>query len=220
MSDDLYRPGRDAGEEARQYGDDEGFEAGPEAQDGEFQGEEFAERVNEAIGGEHGDPAANLAVAELLAKLAERTNELQSAQAELGERTADLQRLQAEYVNYRRRVERDRTAVAEMALGKVLTGLLPVLDDIGRARDHGELEGGFRQVAESLENSLAKLGLEQFGTAGELFDPNVHEALMHTVAPDVEEDTCVEILQPGYRLGDRILRVARVTVAQPGEPDE
>ncbi len=230
MSDDLYRPGRDAGEEARQYGDDEDFEAAQQAQDGEFreaefqdgefQGEQFAERVNEAIGGEHGDPAANLAVAELLAKLAERTNELQSAQAELGERTADLQRLQAEYVNYRRRVERDRTAVAEMALGKVLSGLLPVLDDIGRARDHGELEGGFRQVAESLENSLAKLGLEQFGTAGELFDPNVHEALMHTVSPDVEEDTCVEILQPGYRLGDRILRVARVTVAQPGDPDE
>ena len=185
MSDDLYRPGRDAGEEARQYGEDEGFEAAPETQDGEFQGEEFAERVNEAIGGEHGDPAANLAVAELLAKLAERTNELQSAQAEMGERTADLQRLQAEYVNYRRRVERDRTAVAEMALGKVLTGLLPVLDDIGRARDHGELEGGFRQVAESLENSLAKLGLEQFGTAGELFDPNVHEALMHSGSPEV-----------------------------------
>lgn len=217
MSDDLYRPGRDAAEEARQYGDDEGFEAAPDAQQDE---QEFAGRVNEAIGGEHGDPSANLAVAELLAKLAERTNELQSAQAELGERTADLQRLQAEYVNYRRRVERDRIAMAEMALGKVLTGLLPVLDDIGRARDHGELEGGFRQVAESLENSLAKLGLEQFGTAGELFDPNVHEALMHTVSPDVEEDTCVEILQPGYRLGDRILRVARVTVAQPGEPDE
>jgi molecular chaperone GrpE len=217
VSDDLYHPGREADEEARQYGADEGFDAAEEAADGE----EFAERVNEAIGGgEHGDPTANLAVAELLAKLAERTNELQSAQAELGERTADLQRLQAEYANYRRRVERDRIAVAEMALGKILTGLLPVLDDIGRARNHGELEGGFRQVAESLEGQLAKLGLEQFGTAGELFDPNVHEALMHTVSPDVEEDTCVEILQPGYRLGDRILRVARVTVAQPGEPDE
>ncbi|HEV2346549.1 MAG TPA: nucleotide exchange factor GrpE [Actinocrinis sp.] len=216
MSDDLYHPGREADDEARQYGADDGFDADQE--DGD---EEFAERVNEAIGGgEHGDPAANLAVAELLAKLAERTNELQSAQAELGERTADLQRLQAEYVNYRRRVERDRIAVAEMALGKVLTGLLPVLDDIGRARDHGELEGGFRRVAESLESQMAKLGLEQFGTAGELFDPNVHEALMHTVSPDVAEDTCVEILQPGYRLGDRILRVARVTVAQPGEPDK
>lgn len=218
MSDDLYRPGREADEEARQYGGaDDDFDAAEEAG-----GEDFAERVHEAIGGggEHGDPAANLAVAELLAKLAERTNELQSAQTELGERTADLQRLQAEYANYRRRVERDRTAVAEMALGKILAGLLPVLDDIGRARDHGELEGGFRQVAESLENQLAKLGLEQFGTVGELFDPNVHEALMHTASPDVEEDTCVEILQPGYRLGDRILRVARVTVAQPAEPEK
>ncbi len=221
MSDDLYRAG--SGDEARQYGADEDFEAGPEAD-----GEQFADRVNEAIGaGEHGDPGANLAVAELLAKLAERTNELQSAQtelqtaqSELGERTADLQRLQAEYVNYRRRIERDRTAMAEMSLGKVLTALLPVLDDIGRARDHGELEGGFRRVAESLENQLAKLGLEQFGTAGERFDPNVHEALMHVVSNDVEEDTCVEILQPGYRLGDRILRVARVSVAQHGDPDE
>jgi molecular chaperone GrpE len=208
VSDDLYRPEHDA-DDTRPYGADEGFEVAQDSIDGD--GEGFAE---------HGDPVANLAVAELLAKLAERTNELQSAQAELGERTADLQRLQAEYVNYRRRVERDRTAVAEAALGKVLAELLPVLDDIGRARDHGELEGGFRRVAESLENSLAKLGLEQFGTAGELFDPNVHEALMHVISPDVEEDTCVEILQPGYRLGDRILRVARVTVAQPGEPDE
>ena len=227
MSDDLYHPGQEAADDAREYGDDEGFEAAQDsaahkssahksaAQNND--GEQFAERVNEAIGGDPGDPAANLAVAELLAKLAERTNELQGAQAELNERTADLQRLQAEYVNYRRRVERDRVAMAELSLGKVLGELLPVLDDIGRARDHGELEGGFRRVAESLEATVAKLGLEQFGTVGEMFDPNVHEALMHRPAPDVEEDTVVEILQPGYRLGDRILRVARVTVAQPGD---
>ncbi len=213
MSDDLYRPGRDATEEARQYGEDEGFEAAPEAQ-----GEEFAGRVNEAIGGEHGDPAANLAVAELIAKLAERTNELQSAQAELGERTADLQRLQAEYVNYRRRVERDRIAMAEMALGKVLTGLLPVLDDIGRAREHEELTGGFKAIAERLESTASKLGLTTFGEAGEPFDPNVHEALMHSYSPDVTEPTCVQILQPGYKVGERILRPARVAVAEPTDP--
>lgn len=217
MSDDLYHPGHEAGDDAREYGDGEGFEAAQDSAAQNGDGEDFADRVNEAIGGDPGDPAANLAVAELLAKLAERTNELQGAQAELNERTADLQRLQAEYVNYRRRVERDRVAMAELSLGKVLGELLPVLDDIGRARDHGELEGGFRRVAESLESTVAKLGLEQFGTVGELFDPNVHEALMHRAAPDVEEDTVVEILQPGYRLGDRILRVARVTVAQPGD---
>ena len=243
MSEELYRPGRPA-EGAETDTEDALFESGAHtvvgaaagadgadgsepaagngkspAGDGDDE-EAFAERVNDAIGGEAGDPTANLAVAELLAKLAERTNELQGAQAELGERTADLQRLQAEYVNYRRRVERDRTAQAEQSLGKVLAELLPVLDDIGRARDHGELEGGFRRVAESLESTVSKLGLEQFGTAGEAFDPNVHEALMHRVSPDVEEDTCVEILQPGYRLGDRVLRPARVTVAQHGDPEE
>ncbi|HEV3173275.1 MAG TPA: nucleotide exchange factor GrpE [Actinocrinis sp.] len=217
MSDDLYHPGQEAGDDARVYGDDEGFEAAKDSAGQNSDGEQFAERVNEAIGGDPGDPTANLAVAELLAKLAERTNDLQGAQAELNERTADLQRLQAEYVNYRRRVERDRVAMAELSLGKVLGELLPVLDDIGRARDHGELEGGFRRVAESLESTVAKLGLEQFGTVGELFDPNVHEALMHREAPEIEEDTVVEILQPGYRLGDRVLRVARVTVAQPGD---
>ena len=123
-------------------------------------------------------------------------------------------------MNYRRRVERDRAALADTAKGRILTELLPVLDDIGRARDHGELEGGFRSVAESLESILSKLGLEEFGTAGEPFDPNIHEALMHKVTSDVPEDTCVEILQPGYRLGDKVLRVARVAVAQPGDADE
>jgi molecular chaperone GrpE len=122
-------------------------------------------------------------------------------------------------VNYKRRVERDRQAVQELAQGKVIGELLGVLDDIGRARDHGELEGGFRRVAESLEAALAKIGLEQYGAEGEPFDPNLHEALMHQISPDVEEDTVAAILQPGYRFGERILRVARVTVAQPGDAE-
>jgi molecular chaperone GrpE len=163
---------------------------------------------------------ANLAVTELLAKLAERTNELQGAQAELAERTADLQRLQAEYVNYKKRVERDRQAVKETAIANTLTELLPVLDDIGRAREHGELEGGFRQVGESFEGAVAKLGLVRFGTPGELFDPTVHEALMSVTSPDVEEVTCVAILQPGYRIGEKVVRPARVTVAEPGPAPE
>jgi molecular chaperone GrpE len=133
----------------------------------------------------------------------------------LGERTADLQRLQAEYQNYRRRVERDRVAVREIAVANLLTELLPVLDDIGRAREHGELVGGFKSVAESLETVAAKLGLQQFGKEGEPFDPLVHEALMHSYSPDVTQTTCVQILQPGYRLGERNLRPARVAVAEP-----
>ncbi len=136
---------------------------------------------------------------------------------QLAERTADLQRLQAEYTNYRRRVERDRIAVREQAVAGALTELLPVLDDIGRARDHGELTGGFAKVSESLEAVLAKLGLSAYGQKGDPFDPTIHEARMHSYSPDVVEPTAVEVLQPGYRMGDRVLRPARVAVAEPGD---
>ncbi|GAA2656102.1 hypothetical protein GCM10010412_025900 [Nonomuraea recticatena] len=133
----------------------------------------------------------------------------------LAERTADLQRLQAEYTNYRRRVERDRIAVREQAVAGALSELLPVLDDIGRARDHGELNGGFAKVAESLEAAVTKLGLTSFGQKGDPFDPTVHEALMHSYSSEVTEPTAIEVLQPGYRIGDRVLRPARVAVAEP-----
>jgi molecular chaperone GrpE len=136
----------------------------------------------------------------------------------LAERTADLQRVQAEYANYRKRVDRDRAAVREFALAGVLTELLPVLDDIGRARDHDELTGGFKAVAEALESAVSKLGLSTFGKQGEAFDPNVHEALMHSYSADVTEPTCVQVLQPGYKVGERILRPARVAVAEPTDP--
>jgi molecular chaperone GrpE len=139
------------------------------------------------------------------------------AEARLAERTADLQRLQAEYANYRKRVERDRLAVREQALASVLVELLPVLDDIGRAREHGELSGGFKSVAESLEAITVKLGLATFGENGDPFDPTIHEALMHEYSGDVSEPTCVRILQPGYMVGDRIIRPARVAVAEPGD---
>ncbi|MFF4961604.1 nucleotide exchange factor GrpE [Streptomyces sp. NPDC001222] len=141
--------------------------------------------------------------------------QLDQVRTALGERTMDLQRLQAEYQNYRRRVERDRIAVKEIAIANLLTELLPVLDDIGRAREHGELVGGFKSVAESLETVAAKMGLQQFGKEGEPFDPTIHEALMHSYAPDVTETTCVAILQPGYRFGERTIRPARVAVAEP-----
>ncbi|MGW8658226.1 nucleotide exchange factor GrpE, partial [Streptomyces diastaticus] len=143
------------------------------------------------------------------------TAELDQARTALAERTGDLQRLQAEYQNYRRRVERDRVAVKEVAVAGMLSELLPVLDDIGRARDHGELVGGFKSVAESVESVTAKLGLVQFGKEGEPFDPTIHEALMHSYAPDVTETTCVAILQAGYRIGERTIRPARVAVAEP-----
>ncbi|MFJ2828902.1 nucleotide exchange factor GrpE [Streptomyces sp. NPDC087263] len=155
------------------------------------------------------------AAAQAQAQLAGLTAQLDQVRTALGERTADLQRLQAEYQNYRRRVERDRIAVKEVAIANLLTELLPVLDNINRARDHGELVGGFKSVGESLESVVAKLGLQTFGKEGEPFDPTIHEALMHSYAPDVTETTCVAILQPGYRFGERTIRPARVAVAEP-----
>ena len=149
---------------------------------------------------------------------AEPDERLAELEVQLGERTADLQRLQAEYVNYKRRVDRDRQAVRDNATVGVLMALLPVLDDIDRAREHGELAGGFKAVAESLGSIVTVLGLERFGEAGEPFDPRIHEALLHEYSDSVAEPTAATVLQPGYRLGERVVRPARVAVAEPELP--
>jgi molecular chaperone GrpE len=138
--------------------------------------------------------------------------------ASLAERTADLQRLQAEYVNYKRRVDRDRDLSRKVTIEGVIKDFLSVLDDVRSAREHEELTGGFKAVAEEIERVTAKYGLETFGEAGDPFDPHIHEALLHAHADDIDGPTCVEILQPGYRIGNRILRPARVAVAEP-EPE-
>jgi molecular chaperone GrpE len=150
------------------------------------------------------------------ASSADTETELVTAmRAQVAERTADLQRLKAEYDNYRRRVERDRQLVADQAVGRLLGSLLPTLDDIGRARDHGDLEGPFKTVAEALETTLESAGLERFGSVGEPFDPLVHDALMHSYRSDVAEPTCVEVYRAGYRYAGRVLRAAQVVVAEP-----
>jgi molecular chaperone GrpE len=135
--------------------------------------------------------------------------------ARLQELTADLQRLQAEYVNYKRRVDRDRDLVLQNAKFSILSALLPVLDDVDRAREHEELTGGFKVIAESLQRIVSGEGLVRFGESGEPFDPRVHEALMHGLSPDVETTTCDKIVQAGYRFGDRVVRPALVTVVDP-----
>jgi molecular chaperone GrpE len=145
-------------------------------------------------------------------RLARELDEVRSKEAALVD---DLKRLQAEYVNYRRRVDRDRDVARDLAVAGVLEAMLPVLDDIGRARDHGDLDGAFRTVAENLESTVARLGLERYGEPGDAFDPSVHEALMHEHSDEVTEPTCTQILFPGYRVGERILRAARVAVAEP-----
>lgn len=135
--------------------------------------------------------------------------------ARIGELTSDLQRLQAEYVNYKRRVDRDRDLVLQNAKFAILSALLPVLDDVDRAREHGELTGGFRAVAESLERIVTGEGLVKFGASGDAFDPRLHEALMHALSPDVVTTTCDRIVQAGYQFGDRVVRPALVTVVDP-----
>lgn len=153
------------------------------------------------------EPAAPTAPAEPIADAA--------AADKVAELTEDLQRLQAEFANYRRRVERDRQAVGEAALASVMVGLLPVLDDLDRARAHGEVDGGFALVADGLDATLTKLGLSRFGESGEPFDPTLHEALTHGYSAEVSEAICAEVFQPGYRVGERVLRPARVAVLEP-----
>ena len=129
--------------------------------------------------------------------------------------TSDLQRLQAEYANYKKRVERDRAVAHESAIGAVLTELLALLDDVDRAEAHGELSGGFKAVADQLNSITSRIGLEKYGTEGEVFDPQIHEALMHAESADVAVATASKILQPGYKYKERILRPARVAVTDP-----
>ena len=131
--------------------------------------------------------------------------------------TADLQRLQAEYANYKKRVERDRSLAHELAISSVLIELLPVLDDIERAQSHGELTGGFKAVADQVAATTERIGLTKYGTEGDVFDPQIHEALLHDTSSDVTTSTATKILQPGYKFKERILRPARVGVTDPEE---
>ena len=129
--------------------------------------------------------------------------------------TNDLQRLQAEYANYRKRIERDRLVAHEMAIGAVLTELLALLDAVDLAEQHGEVTGGFKAVADQLNSITSRIGLEKYGSEGEAFDPQIHEALMHETSADVAVATASKILQPGYKYKERILRPARVSVTDP-----
>jgi len=142
--------------------------------------------------------------------------ELIQAQAVAAEHLADLQRLQAEFVNYRKRVDRDRTVARDQAVAGVLEALVPVLDDVELARQHGELAGTpFAAVADKLEATLGRFGWERFGAVGEPFDPQVHEALMHQHSDDVTEPTVSMVMQPGHRVAGRVVRAARVAVTSP-----
>ena len=186
-------------------------ETPPDARNGSPTGpvqEPAAAEGEAAVGSDEGDAAHEQAHSDV-------ESDLVTAQAAVGALTEDLKRLQAEYVNYKRRVDRDRQLVKENATFSVLSALMPVLDDLDRAREHGELEGGFKAVADSLERIVAAQGLVKFGNPGDEFDPRLHEALMHSHSPEVTTTTCQHIVSAGYRIGDRVVRPARVTVVDP-----
>jgi molecular chaperone GrpE len=141
---------------------------------------------------------------------------LTAATAKAAEHLDDLRRLQAEFVNYRKRVDRDRAALAEQASAKVIEALVPTLDDIAAAREHGDLaDGPFASIAAKLEEALSRLGWQAYGATGEVFDPQIHEALMSQPSAEVTEPTVHQVAQPGHRVGDKVVRPARVIVAQP-----
>jgi molecular chaperone GrpE len=133
----------------------------------------------------------------------------------LEERTRDLQRVHAEYANYRKRAERERLAAGELAVGRTLAELLPILDDLERAKAHGDLTGALKAVADKLEGVTSKLGLVAFGEVGDPFDPAIHEAVLHDESDTVTVPTCTTIMRPGYKHGDRLLRPAMVGVTDP-----
>ena len=138
--------------------------------------------------------------------------------SQLAERTEDLQRVTAEYANYRRRVERDRQLVVDQAAERFATQVFPIVDDIERARDHGDLTGAFKVVADRVLGLLDGLGVEAFGVAGDVFDPALHEAVMHDTSAEVQVPTATTVLRQGFRRGDRVLRTAMVAVTDPENP--
>ena len=145
-------------------------------------------------------------------------DQLAAMKGSLADLTNDLQRLQAEYANYRKRVDRDRQLVAESAAYKALTPVIEVLDTIDRAKEHGELEGGFKAVADQLERVVTSAGLVRFGEPGDAFDPTFHEALSHLGADaEVEVTTVKHVAKGGYRMGDRVVRAAQVLVVDPAD---
>ena len=172
-------------------------------------GEAVAEGVEETPSPEAVEPSEGLELLEAIDKVAE----LESLVAE---RTLDLQRVAAEYVNYKKRVDRDRDLARQSGVEAVVNDLMPVLDHIELAKQHESLEGGFRLIAEELQKVAAKHGLTAFGAVGEAFDPNLHEALMAVPMEEpVEVVTVSQVMQQGYLLGSRVVRPARVAVANP-----
>lgn len=150
-----------------------------------------------------------------IAKLLENA---QGATDSSSEHLDDLKRVQAEYANYRKRVDRDRYLARDLAVAEVVSGILPVLDDLDLAHAHGDLEGSALElVAHKIRAAFERYGLVRVGAVGDVFDPNLHEAIAQLPSKDVTEETIADVILPGYQLGERLLRAAKVAVSVPEE---
>lgn len=162
----------------------------------------------------HADAVAGLEEALAEAEASEEETASAAADAELAERTEDLKRVTAEYANYRRRSERERFAAVAAAKASVVAELLPIVDDLRLAQQHGDLEDGpFKAFADKFHATLGSLGVEAFGEEGEAFNPEVHEAVQDLSSGD--EKVLGTVLRQGYRLGERVIRTAMVVIADP-----
>lgn len=193
-------------------------EAGAPAADGdaadraENQAEEHESDTTSTDGLSEEDEAL---LAETRASMAE---EVEAAKAEAAEHKDALARLQADYINYRNRIERERAADRDATIASVVDKLLPALDDLDLARKHGDLEDGpLALVAQKLDSAFEALGVQRVGEVGETFDIAKHEAIAQLPNPEATEETVVDVVQLGYRIGDRLLRAAKVAVQVPAQ---
>lgn len=140
---------------------------------------------------------------------------LGKAKKEAADYLEALQRERAEFVNYRNRAQREQERFRQHGIIDVLTALLPALDDIDRIREHSEMDDSFKAVAAKIDKAFEKFGVEKFGEKGEEFDPTKHEAILHKPDAEAEKETVDTVVEAGYRIGDRVIRAARVVVASP-----
>lgn len=174
-----------------------------------------------AAGGPQADQTSDLSPEDqaLLDDAARGMEEDKLSQADrdlVADMRADMLRAQAELVNFRKRVERDREANRDAVIAEVVRALLPALDDLTRAEAHGDLtEGPMQVIGQKIRGGFEKFKLVQIGEKGELFDPNVHEAIVQLPTPGATDQTVADVVEPGYKLGDRVLRAAKVAVAVP-----
>lgn len=140
---------------------------------------------------------------------------LGQAKKEAAEYLEALQRERAEFINFRNRAAKEQDRFRQHGIIDVLTALLPALDDIDRIREHSEIDDSFKAVAAKIDKAFEKFGVEKFGEKGEDFDPTKHDAILHKPDPEAEKETVDTVVEAGYRIGDRVIRAARVVVASP-----